>query len=114
MHELGIATSLIEIVVETAQQNDAKKVKTITAKIGRLAGVDSNALQFAFEAIRDEYPLIKEAELVIDNIPVTGKCGDCGKTNEYEEMFFECSSCGSYNVTIVTGEEMTVSEIEVD
>lgn len=114
MHELGIATSLIGIVVETAEANNAEKVNKITAKIGRLAGVDSNALQFAFEAIKDEYPLITGAELIIDYVPITGRCNACGKTHEYEEMCFECASCGSYDVVLLTGEEMTVSDIEVD
>ena len=114
MHELGIASSLIEIVIETAKANDAKKVNIVTAKIGRLAGVDSNALQFAFDAVKEDYPLIKDSTLIIDTVPITGRCEDCGKTDTYEEMFFACSSCGSFSVKLLTGEELTISDIEVD
>jgi hydrogenase nickel incorporation protein HypA/HybF len=114
MHEVGIANSLIEIVLDTANANGAKIVRSVTAKIGRLAAVDGEALKFAFDAIKEEYPIIAESVLIIDNVPVTGKCKQCGATDTYEEMFFACSSCGSYEVELITGEELTVSEIEVD
>ncbi len=114
MHELGIASSLIEIVIETAEANDAEIVRTVTAKIGRLAGVDSNALYFAYDAVKEEYPLLKDSKLIIETVPITGQCEDCGKTDTYEEMFFACSSCGSFSVKLLTGEELTISNIEVD
>ncbi|TCK62153.1 hydrogenase maturation nickel metallochaperone HypA [Seleniivibrio woodruffii] len=114
MHEVGVATSLIELVIETAKANDAKIVRSVTAKIGRLSAVDGEALKFAYEAIKEDYPILAESTLIIDNVPVTGKCESCGETDTYEEMFFSCSKCGSFSVKLLTGEELTVSEIEVD
>ena len=114
MHEAGIAASLIEIVEDAAKQNDAKIVRTVTAKIGRLAGVDSEALMFAYNALKEDNPLIAQSELKIDFMPITGQCEDCGKIDTYEEMFFACSACGSFSVKLLTGEELTISEIEVD
>lgn len=114
MHEASIAASLIDIVLDTAEKNNAKKVTSVTAKIGKLAAVDGDSLTFAYDAIKEEYPMIAESTLIIDNVPVTGRCEDCGKTDTYEEMFLACTSCGSYAVKILTGEELTISEIEVD
>lgn len=114
MHEAGIAASIIDIVLDTAKTNNAKKVLSVTAKIGRLAAVDGESLHFAYDALKESYPEIAESTLVIDTVPITGQCEECGKVDTYEEMFFACSACGSYKVKLLTGEELTVSEIEVD
>lgn len=114
MHEASIAASLIDIVLDTAKNNNAKKVVSVTAKIGKLAAVDSESLHFAYDALKEDNPLISESQLIIDTVPITGQCDKCGKTDTYEEMFFACSACGSYAVKLLTGEELTVSEIEVD
>lgn len=114
MHEMSIASSLIEIVLDTAKSNDAGKVTKVFVKIGKLAGIEKGALLFAYDAIKDEYGLIKDSEMVIEDIPVTGKCHKCGKTDTYDEMFFACAFCGAYEVELLTGEEMSITEIEVD
>jgi hydrogenase nickel incorporation protein HypA/HybF len=114
MHEASIAASLIEIVLNTAEENNSKKVNKVFAKIGRLAAVEIDALLFAYDAIKDEYPTIAESELIIEDVPITGKCQKCGAEDTYEEMFFACSKCGSFEVKLLTGEELTITEIEVD
>jgi len=111
---MSVATSLIDIVLDTAKNNNASKVTKVFVKIGRLAGIEKDALLFAYDAIKDEYGLIKESEMVIEDVPITGKCHKCGKTDTYTEMFFACSSCGAYEVELLTGEEMSITEIEVD
>jgi hydrogenase nickel incorporation protein HypA/HybF len=114
MHEASVATSLIEIVAENAEKNNAKIVNKVFVKIGRLAAIEDDALTFAFDAIKEDFPIVSKAELVIENVPITGRCADCGKTDTYEEMFFSCSGCGSYSVELLTGEEFSITEIEVD
>jgi len=114
MHELSIATSLIDIVVDTAEKNDAKKVTNVYVQIGRLAGVEDNALLFAYDAVKEEYGLLKDSRLVIENVAITGKCRKCGVTDTYDDMFFACSACGAFEVDLLTGEELKITEIEVD
>ena len=51
MHELGIANSVLEAVqAETARRPGAVAVK-VGVRVGRLAGVDPDALAFGFEAL---------------------------------------------------------------
>jgi len=114
MHEASIAANMIEIVLDTAARNGSGKVTKVFAKIGRLSGVESDSLLFAYDAIKEEYDLIKDSSLIIENVPVTGKCCSCGVTDTYEEMFFACSACGAYDVQLLTGEEMNITEIEVE
>jgi len=114
MHEASVAASLIEIAVENGEKNGAKKINKVFVKIGRLAAIESDALLFAYDAIKEEYPMIVDSELVIEEVPVRGKCSDCDKTDVYDEMFFACSGCGSFDVELISGEEFSITEIEVD
>jgi hydrogenase nickel incorporation protein HypA/HybF len=114
MHEASVAASLIDIVIKTASDNGAGRVNKVNVKIGRLAAIESDALLFAYDAIKEEYGVLADSVLIIEDVPITGKCEKCGASDTYTEMFFACSRCGSYEVTLLTGEELTITEIEVD
>lgn len=114
MHEASIAASLIEIITETAEKNGAKSVTKVFVKIGRLAAVEIGSLTFAYDALKEEYETIKDSELLVEDVPITGKCRKCGAEDTYDEMFFACSGCGSFEVELLTGEELSITEIEVD
>ena len=44
MHEMSLAQSIVEIVENTAQQNQASSVVAVKLIIGELAGVEMHAL----------------------------------------------------------------------
>lgn len=113
MHEAGIAQNILEISIATAEKNSASKINKIHLKVGKLAAIENGSLLFAFEALKEE-TMASEANLEIDNIPVRGLCHDCDTEDTYNEMFFACSKCSSYRVEILSGEELEISEIEVD
>ena len=51
MHELGIASSILECVQKEAERHPGVHISKADVKIGELAGVDVDALQFGFEGI---------------------------------------------------------------
>jgi hydrogenase nickel incorporation protein HypA/HybF len=113
MHEASIALSLMDVVFDTAKANGAKKVNKIFVKIGRLQAVECSALQFAFEAMKEGTPA-EDGELIITDVPITGRCRDCGHEAQFDQVILHCPKCGSYAVDILTGEELQITEIEVD
>lgn len=113
MHEASIAQSLLDVVIETAHKNSAKSVLSVEVNIGRLAGVEKSSLLFAFDALK-EGTLAEKARLIINDIPIVGKCNACGLEDEYENFVFSCHNCGSYDVTLISGEELNIKEIEVE
>jgi hydrogenase nickel incorporation protein HypA/HybF len=58
--------------------------------------------------------VLEGARINIIRIPGSGHCLDCAAETPLTAIFSACQSCGSYQVTITTGEEMRVREIEVD
>lgn len=113
MHEVGVAQSILDIVVETANANDAKTVNKVNLRIGKLAGIETESLTFAFDALKDT-TIAKDAVLTIERVPITGRCTECGHEAEYDSYFFQCAKCNSYKVELLTGEEMQITDIEVD
>jgi hydrogenase nickel incorporation protein HypA/HybF len=51
MHEMGIATSVIEAVEAEAARRPGARVTKVGMRIGPLAGVDRESLTFCFEVL---------------------------------------------------------------
>jgi hydrogenase nickel incorporation protein HypA/HybF len=113
MHEASIAQNVLDIAINTATENSAIKINKVCLKIGQLTAIEENSLKFAFDALKED-TMAANAELLIEHIPIVGKCNNCGKKDTYSEMFFSCSNCGSYKMEILSGEELSIKEIEVD
>jgi len=52
MHDLGIASSILECMQKEAERHPGVHISKVGVKIGELAGVDVDALQFGFEMHR--------------------------------------------------------------
>jgi hydrogenase nickel incorporation protein HypA/HybF len=112
MHELSIAQSIVDIVQQTASSNGAGKVRTIRLRIGELAGVVTDSLEFCITAITAGTDL-EGVRLDIESIPLRAQCGKCGKAFAVENNNFFCPGCESGECTVVSGRELQVTEIEL-
>jgi hydrogenase nickel incorporation protein HypA/HybF len=113
MHELSIVASLFEILEEKARENGAKKVILVKLQVGKLAGVVPEFLETAFDAYK-EGTLAAEAELKIEEIPLTIKCQKCGTEFASENYVFICPSCQSTELKILAGTELLLEKIELE
>jgi hydrogenase nickel incorporation protein HypA/HybF len=110
MHELSIATEIIDIVDKEAARLHIARVGEINLKIGALSGVNPDALLFALEASTIGTPLEK-VKVNIETVPVRGSCRACGREFELNEFVFVCSHCGSGDLHITGGEELDIASI---
>jgi len=65
MHEVGIAASVLDAVRSQIAQRPGSRATAVGVRIGALAGVDSESLQFGFSALvrdSDLEPLRLEIE----------------------------------------------------
>jgi len=51
MHEMGIANSVLEAVEKELQRYPGHRAAKVGLRIGEFAGVDSDSLEFCFEAL---------------------------------------------------------------
>jgi len=112
MHELSIAQNIVEIVSQSVPANELENVTTIKLKIGEMAGVVSDSLEFGFMAITSETGL-ENAKLQIEKVPFVFKCNECGKKSGNEFGMTICPLCGGSDTTIISGMEIQVIEVEV-
>lgn len=108
MHELSITQSIVDAVSEHAGDS---RVTGVHLRIGRLSGVVPDSLRFCFELVADGTRL-QGATLVIDEPAGRGHCGSCGEDLELTDLILLCP-CGSADVHVIAGRELTVQSIDV-
>lgn len=113
MHEMSIARSLLEVIEQYAPTNDSVRVKVVRLKIGELAGVIPDSLRFCFEVV-SEGTVAQGAELVIETVPLVGRCQACGTDFHVEGYVFLCPRCDSPQVELISGNELDVIELELE
>jgi hydrogenase nickel incorporation protein HypA/HybF len=112
MHELSLAESVIRIIESAALTQQFSSVRTIFLEVGRLAGVEPEALQFCFgAAARDT--VAQDARLEIIEVPGEGTCADCGSVHPVHSLLDACPACGAYAVQVSGGNGMRVRELDV-
>lgn len=113
MHEVSIAHSIIEVVSRQCAEEGYRGIEAINVRIGRASGIMPDALLFAFDAIKGGTPA-RDAVLRIEEVPVRGKCGDCGGDfTAAEEFVLSCPLCGGSSFRIISGREMDIVDMEV-
>ncbi len=112
MHEASIALNLIEAVERRRESQAPARVTAIHVRVGELAGVSTEALDFAFQCLSAGTPLAG-ARLVFEAVPLTMTCEACGRTSPVEDLVFRCPACGSERTTIVGGRELEVRTVDV-
>jgi hydrogenase nickel incorporation protein HypA/HybF len=110
MHEMSITQGIIDLCLSHAT---GRRVISLHVELGELGTVVPEAVEFCFEACSRK-TLLEDAKLVIIRIPGSGMCEECGRVTPLAELYDSCQHCGSSRVTIVTGEELRVREIEVE
>ncbi|MFH1220950.1 MAG: hydrogenase maturation nickel metallochaperone HypA [Candidatus Eisenbacteria bacterium] len=113
MHELSIATRIVDIVTRVMEENSAREVGAVTVEIGPLSGVDRSSLEFCFTALAKGTKLEK-AHLKIEEISPRAKCRKCASEYEVSLDDFRCKACGSSNFEVLSGTDITVREVEVE
>jgi len=113
MHEMALAASMRDIVEDVARRNGAEKVRTVRVELGALACVEPEALRFCFDSSMLG-SLAEGARLEITVAPGEAWCMPCGGTVALARLGDACPACGSYQLQVTRGDDMRVTEIEVD
>ena len=108
MHELSIAESVVDAVLERTGE---QQVTCVRLSIGTLAGVVPDALSFCFEIATAGTPL-EGAELEIIQLSGRAHCRSCDREFPKDDLILLCE-CGSADVDVVAGRELSVTSVEV-
>lgn len=113
MHEMALAEGIIDIALDSAKKNDAKKITKIALVIGEMTGVETEALTLSFR-IAAKDTAAEGAELLIRRTKLICRCDKCGGKFHVAKYNFFCPRCGDGILRILSGREMQVEYLEAD
>jgi hydrogenase nickel insertion protein HypA len=128
MHEMTVATSLVEEILGNIRRLEMKdgvkviKVEEVVLEIGELAFIAERQLGFCYELLSAENELLKGSKLTMTQIKAEVKCDQCGyggALDQVEEpadhrlvMSFACPKCGG-TLQILKGRGMILRNISL-
>lgn len=113
MHELSLMQSIIEIVLDELKAHGRPQVEVVRVKVGELAGVEEMSMQFAFEVLKEEEEVLKDARLELIYVPGEAYCAKCDLRYPVKRYRVLCPQCGGGG-RIVAGKELFVDSLEVE
>ena len=110
VHELSLCNSILSIVDRAAL---GREVETVHVDLGRFRQVVPETLVYCWGLVTATSPLAS-SELAIHPIDITLGCRACGsETVPDKELVLVCGSCGSGDVSMLTGEEFMITSLDL-
>jgi hydrogenase nickel incorporation protein HypA/HybF len=119
MHELSLASAVVDRVLELLDSHGAKKVLTVHLSLGEFSHVAADQLQFCYTAIA-QGTAMENSTLEIEKVGAIVECPRCtykGRPNYWEDALFagpiptlECPQCGGA-VEPVEGNDCTIRTV---
>lgn len=112
MHEVGIMESALAVIGQQAAANGASRVTRVVLRIGRLSGVDLDALRFAFDALVPGTSAA-DAILEIESVAARAHCRACHRDFTATTGFIlACPHCRAFSSDIRAGRELDIARLE--
>lgn len=117
MHELPVTEKILAVALKHAEQNRAKKIRSITLHVGRLTDLQDEWLQHYFDYISKD-TIAEGAKLIIVPEPVRLQCGKCRTLIETEKRDLQDIVCPHCRVdggfSIMSGRGYYIEEMEAE
>lgn len=111
MHEMSITLSMLDIVKEHMARHGVERLRQVRVRIGEMSAVEPESLRFCFEASIKDTPL-DGAVLEVEEVPLTGRCRECGREFRIEGYLSRCPACSSLSIDHVAGHELDIISME--
>ncbi len=112
MHELGIVFHIIKTVEQVSEENALEHINAVVLELGEVSGVVPDYLTDCWRWAADKNELLKGSELKIETLPAVTHCDGCGRDYPTVEHGRTCPHCGSGETWLLTGNEVSIKELE--
>jgi len=112
MHEMSLVEGIRAIVEDQARVHGFARVTRLRLEIGRFAGVEKSALEFAWDVVMHG-SVAEGATLQMIDLPGRAMCFDCTEVVEINDRFDPCPRCGGGRLLPEGGDEMRIKDMEV-
>jgi hydrogenase nickel incorporation protein HypA/HybF len=106
--------SAMALVEQHAATRVGRRVTRVVLRIGALAGIDPEAMRFAFDVV-SKGTVADGAEFEIEAVPVSVYCLSCEREfpGDARDFIFTCPDCGDLSGEVRRGRELELSRIEL-
>lgn len=114
MHELSIVSCIVDTVTESLAAYPGVHVKEVRLRVGVMAAVVEDSLQFCYGVVTQGTPLAGSA-LVVKTLPIKAHCTPCDRAVEIASIqSMRCPHCGTPSTQVLQGRELEVEAIEIE
>lgn len=113
MHEMSIAQSVLDIILQEIKNHKVNRVLSVAVKVGELSAVQTESLRFCFDFL-SKGTLAEGASLEIERVKVICRCRQCGSRFTVQELIFLCPECKSPEVEMLSGRQLSVESFEAE
>ena len=121
MHELSLATSLVDTLLEYAQKNDTRgKLLEVHLRVGKLRAISIEQLKFSYQLLaKDQF--LNGSKLIVEETPALIHCPKCGFKKNFEVVdesyhfalpTLSCPKCGMA-VDLEGGDEVVITKVRI-
>ncbi len=120
MHELAIATSLVDTLLELAEQQSANRVLAVHLRVGKLRVLSIDQLKFSYE-ILSKGTALEGSLLEVEETSGNARCTNCSyaeklETNDLSFHFslpqMTCPQCGT-TLILEGGDECLITKVRM-
>jgi hydrogenase nickel incorporation protein HypA/HybF len=113
MHELSVALSIIDGVMEESERRGGLHIAAVHLKVGPLSGVSKDALLFSYDLACKDTPL-EGSHLVIEEVPAVLYCPTCQTEHSPPSLQeFFCPASADHIPKVLRGRELEISALEL-
>ena len=112
MHELSLMEALRDQALAAARAEGATRIAAIRVRVGELAGVEVDALRFAFPVVMAG-TIAAGAELHIEIERAECHCAVCAAPFPAPQGCCDCPRCGTISRQLLRGRDLRLLSLEV-
>ncbi|MCL2402664.1 MAG: hydrogenase maturation nickel metallochaperone HypA [Coriobacteriia bacterium] len=110
---MSIMQSVFDAAFEALEKAGETRITEISLTVGEQTDIQEIPLNFAFEALKQNTPA-RNATLKMTMLTTRSHCNDCAAEFDHDRFSTLCPSCGSIDITMLTGRELRIDGMEAD
>lgn len=112
MHELSLMEAVRDQALAAAAAEAARRIDVISLRVGELAGVELDALRFAFPVVMAG-TIAAGARLQIESEAAICDCEPCQISFRARDGCCDCPHCGTISRRLIRGRTLQLLALEV-